>query len=152
MAYNRGLQYWAEKFNPPAYPDFYLLARSILELKERVKEHVIFSKEDIIQGLGRIDLGTTNRWPEPTITGIGSMESKSAGVQETCGITPSSFGSPSERGDTTVLSTRLQMEDQPTGEDASPIEATTQPASATASVVELTSPIIPPNWTEEEKW
>ena len=57
-----------------------------------------------------------------------------------------------ERGDTTVLSTKLQMEDQPTGQDASPIEAATQPASATTSVVGLTNPIVPPDWTEEEKW
>ena len=116
-----------------------------------VKEHVIFSKQDITQGLGRIDPGTMSQWPQPTITGIKSAESNSAVVQETCGITPSLFGSPPERGDTTVLSTKLLMEDWPTGQDASPIEATTQPASATTSVVELTSPIIPPNQTEEEK-
>ena len=44
------------------------------------------------------------------------------------------------------------MEDWPTGQDTSPIEATTKTASATKSVVKLTSPIVPPDWTEEEKW
>ena len=50
-----------------------------------------------------------------------------------------------------VPSTRLQVEDQPIGQDASLIEAATQTASATTSGVELTSPIAPANWTEEEK-
>ena len=152
MAYIQGLQYWVERFNPPADLGFCPLVRSILELKERVKEHVIFSKQDIIQGLGRIDPGTTSWWSQPNITGIGSKESNSAGVWETHGTTSSLFGSPHERGDTTVLSTKLQMEDQPTAQDASPIEAATQTASATATVVKLTSPITPPDWTEEEKW
>ena len=49
MAYAQGLQYWAERLNLPADPDFHPLARSVLELKERVKEHVIFSKKDVIQ-------------------------------------------------------------------------------------------------------
>ena len=44
------------------------------------------------------------------------------------------------------------MEDWLIGQDASPIEAATQTASTAASVVKLTSPIIPPNQTEEEKW
>ena len=44
------------------------------------------------------------------------------------------------------------MEDQPTGQDASLIEATTQTTSATTSGVKLTSPITPLDQTEEEKW
>ena len=152
MAYTQGLQYWAEKFNPPANLDFHPLARSVLELMGSVKEHNVFSKWDIVWGLGRIDPGTTNWWPQPTITGIGSMQSNSAGVWETCGTIPSLFEPPPERGDTTVLSTKPKMEDWATGQDTSPIEATTQPASATPSVVELTSPIIPPDWMEEERW
>ena len=48
--------------------------------------------------------------------------------------------------------TRLQVEDRPIGQDASLIEAATQTASATMSGVKLTSPITPPNQTEEEKW
>ena len=51
-----------------------------------------------------------------------------------------------------VLSTKTKMEDWLTGQDASPIEAATQPASTTALVVEVTSPIIPPNQTEMERW
>ena len=80
------------------------------------------------------------------------MESNSVGVQETCGTTPSLFEPPPERGDATVLSTKPKMEDKPTGQDANPIEAATQPASTAASVVELTSSIIPPDQMEEERW
>ena len=123
MAYAHGLQYLMERLNPPADLDFCPLVRSVLELKERVKEHVIFSKQDSIQGLGRIDLGTMSWWAQPTITGIGSIESNPAGVQETCGTTISSFGSLLERGDITAPSTKLQIEDQLIGQDASLIEA-----------------------------
>ena len=44
VAYARGLQYWAEVLNLPVDPDFYPLVRSVLEVKEMVKEHVVFSK------------------------------------------------------------------------------------------------------------
>ena len=50
MAYTQALQYWVEKFRPPAHPDFCPLVMSIMELMESVKEHVIFSKWDIIWG------------------------------------------------------------------------------------------------------
>ena len=110
-----------------------------------VKEHVI------IQGLGRIDPGSTNHWPKPTITGIRSLELKSAEVWETCDNTPSLFESPPERGDAMVFPTKPKMEDWPTGQDASPIEAATQPASTPTSMVELTSSIVPPDQMEEER-
>ena len=152
VAYAQGLQYWAEKFNLPADLDFHPLARSILELMGIVKEHIIFLKQDIIQGLGRIHPGTMSQWPQPTITGIRGGELNSAGVQETSGTTPSLFESPPERGDAAVLSAKPKMEDQPTGQDASLVEAATQPDSAATSVFELTSPIVPPDWTEEERW
>ena len=64
MAYAQGLQYWAERLNPPVDLDFCPLARSVLELRERVKEHIIFTKQDIIQGLGRINPGATSQWPK----------------------------------------------------------------------------------------
>ena len=44
------------------------------------------------------------------------------------------------------------MKDWPTGQEASPIEAVTQLAPPTASVVKLTSPIAPSNQTEKERW
>ena len=102
-------------------------------------------------GLERIAPETMTWWPWPTITGIGGMGSNSAGAQETHGTTPSLFGPPPERGDATVLSAKSKMEDWPTAQDASPIEAITQPVSTTALVVKLTSPIIPPDQTEEER-
>ena len=140
-----------ERLNLLADLDFHPLPRSVLELKDRVKEHVVFSKQDVIQGLGRIDPGTMSWWPQPTPTDIGSMESGSAGVWETCVTTSSSFGSLPERGDTTVPSTRLRMEGWLICQDASLIKAATQTASTTASGVGLTHPIAPPSWTEEEK-
>ena len=66
VAYAQGLQYWAERLNPPVDLAFHPLARGVLELRERVKEHVVFSKQDVIQGLGRIDPGTTSQWPQLT--------------------------------------------------------------------------------------
>ena len=44
------------------------------------------------------------------------------------------------------------MEDQLIGQDASFIEEATQAASTTMSGVNMTSPITPPNQTEEERW
>ena len=73
------------------------------------------------------------------------MGSNAVETWETCGTTPSLFGPPPGRRDATVLSTKSKVEGQLTGQDASPIEAMTQP------VVELTSPITPPNQTEEER-
>ena len=50
VAYAWALQYWAEKLNLPEDPDFHPLARSVNKLRERVKEHVMFTKWDIIWG------------------------------------------------------------------------------------------------------
>ena len=44
------------------------------------------------------------------------------------------------------------MEDWLTGQDTSPIDAITQLVPTTASVAELTSPIILSDQTEEERW
>ena len=74
VAYAQGLQYWAEKLNPPESPDFCPLARSVIELRERVKEHILSTKRDIIQGLGRVNLGPTSQWPQTNSTGFGGIE------------------------------------------------------------------------------
>ena len=50
VAYARGLQYWAEKLNLPESPDLHPLAGSVIELREKVKEHIVFTKWDIIWG------------------------------------------------------------------------------------------------------
>ena len=65
VAYAQGLQYWEEILNPPVDPDFCPLARSVLELREMVKEHMVFSKKDVIQGLGRINLRNMSSGPKP---------------------------------------------------------------------------------------
>ena len=109
------------------------------------------------------------------------MELNSAEAWEAHGTTPSLFGPPPEvetppvkpialltadevghtlpglrnplpEGDATVLSTKPKMEDWPTGQDASPIEAITQLVPTTPSVVKLTSPIVLTDQTEEERW
>ena len=67
VAYARGLQYWAEKFNLPRSLDFHPLAGSVVELREMVKEHVTFNHWDVVQGFGVIHLGSTNWWPQTTL-------------------------------------------------------------------------------------
>ena len=68
------------------------------------------------------------------------------------GHTLPGLGNPLPEGDATVLSTKPEIEDWPTGQDAIPIEAVTQLVPTTASVVELTSPINHSDQTEEENW
>ena len=68
------------------------------------------------------------------------------------GHTPPSLADPPPEGNATVLSTKPKMRDWLTGQDASPIEAITQLVPTTALVVKLTSPIIPSDQTEEERW
>ena len=48
ITYAWWLQYWAEKLNLPENPDFQPLARSVIELRERLKEHVMFTNLDIL--------------------------------------------------------------------------------------------------------
>ena len=117
---------------------------------------------------------------QPTTTDVGSMESGSAEAQRACDTTPSLFKHPPEEetllvkpialstvddvgptlpsladplpeGDATVLSTKPEMEDLPTGQATKPIEVATQIVPTTASVVRLTSSIVLSNQTEEER-
>ena len=87
--------------NLPDSPDFCPLASSVLELRKRVKEHVVLSKQDIIQGLGWINLGNTAWWPQTSVTDVKNAEPSPAVAQVTCGIAPLS-------GDITSLPTKLQ--------------------------------------------
>ena len=132
VAYAQGLQYWAEKLKPPEDPDFCCLARCVKELRERVKEHVIFTKWDIIQGLGMVNLGATSQWPQTTSTGFGRVDP------------------PLSPCVAMVPLTRLQVDDWPVEQNARFMEATTQTASPTMSRVELTRPTAPPDRMEEE--
>ena len=75
VAYAQGLQYWVEKLNLPENPEFHPLARSVIELRERVKEHDVFTKWDVIWGLGRLNLGATGQWPQTNSTGFRGIES-----------------------------------------------------------------------------
>ena len=68
--YAQELQYWVERLNPPEDPNLCPLARSVIELRERVKEHVIFTKWDIIWGLGRVNPGATSQWLQTNPTGF----------------------------------------------------------------------------------
>ena len=60
----QGLQYWTEKCNLPESPDFYPLVGSVIELREAVREHVVFTNWDLLQDLGRVNLGAMNLWPQ----------------------------------------------------------------------------------------
>ena len=73
VAYAQGLQYWTEKLNPPEDLHFHSLTRSVIELRERVKKHVIFTKWDVIQGLARVNPGATSQWPQTGPTSFGRM-------------------------------------------------------------------------------
>ena len=73
VAYTPGLQYWVEKLNLPESPDFCPLARSVIELGERVKEHIVFTKWDVFQGLGRVNPGAMSQWPQPSSSSFGRI-------------------------------------------------------------------------------
>ena len=90
-----------------------------------MKEHVIFTKQDVIQGLGRVDPGATSQWPQTGPTSYGRMD-------------PPLSPRPTPVGN------------QPVEQNISFMEANTQTASPTMSSVELTRPIAPPDRTEEE--
>ena len=60
VAYARGLQYWVEKLIPL---DFCPLLGSAIELREVVREHVVFTNWDLLQDLGRVNPGAMNQWP-----------------------------------------------------------------------------------------
>ena len=68
------------------------------------------------------------------------------------GHTPPGLADPPLEGNATVLSTEPEMKDWLTGQDASPIDVISQLVPTTTSVVELASPIVPSNQTEEERW
>ena len=66
VTYARGLQYWVQKLNLPESPDFCPLAGSVIELRETVREHIVFTNWDLLQDLGRVNLGAMNQWPQPS--------------------------------------------------------------------------------------
>ena len=53
-----------DKLNLPEGHDFCPLAGSVVELREVVKEHVVFTNWDLLQDLGRVDLRAMNQWPQ----------------------------------------------------------------------------------------
>ena len=122
----RGLQYRAEKLNVPENPDFHPLVRSVIELRERVKEHVMFTKWDIIQRL---------------------RESQSWWLLAS-GHKPAQLAS--ERMDPPLPPRPTPVGNQPVEQNTSFMGATTQTASPAMSSVELTRPITPPGRMEEE--
>ena len=167
MAYVQALQYWVEKFRPPAHPDVCPLTMSVIELMQSVKEHVVFYKWDILQGLGRIAPKTANWDPavpqghpiiQATITDIRGMGSNS-GRHLAHGATPLIFGPLPEEETPPVESiaspTVHNVGYTPPGLVNPLLERDATVFSTiptTASVVELTSPIILPDQTEEERW
>ena len=87
ITYARGLKYWVEKINPPDGSNFCHLARSVVELKEMVKEHVVFTNWELLKDLGRVD---------PMAMSQGSQTSSSSKVMLPLGNEPgeSNPGSP----------------------------------------------------------
>ena len=74
VTYPQGLQYWVEKLNLSESPDFCPLVRSVIELMEKVKEHVMFTKWDIVKGLGRVNLRAMSQWPQTSSSSFSRME------------------------------------------------------------------------------
>ena len=66
VAYARGLQYWPEKLNLLESPDFCPLVGSVVELREVVREHIVFTNWDLLWDLGRVNLEAMNWWPQPS--------------------------------------------------------------------------------------
>ena len=67
ITYARGLQYWAEKHNPPENPDSHPLAGGVPELGEAVREYITFTNWEVFWGLGADYQGATNQWPQATL-------------------------------------------------------------------------------------
>ena len=51
VAYARALQHWVEQNNPPAEGEPWLLAESMLDLREEVKWYLSFTDEEVFQGV-----------------------------------------------------------------------------------------------------
>ena len=74
VAYAWGLQFWVEKLNLPENLDFHLLARSIMELMERVGEHIMFTDQDIFWDLDGVDPEALNQWSQTSSSSLGGIE------------------------------------------------------------------------------
>ena len=51
MAYAKALQFWVEKANLPTWGQPCLLAGSVVELKEEMKNYISFTDEDTFSGV-----------------------------------------------------------------------------------------------------
>ena len=67
ITYARSLQYWAEKVSPLRSPDLHPLAGSVVELREMVREYVVFNHWDVVQDLGATHLEPTHCQPHATL-------------------------------------------------------------------------------------
>ena len=67
IAYTRSLQYWAEQQSLPRSQNLHPLMESVIKLWEEVKEYVTFNHQDIVQGLGVMDLESLSHEPHATI-------------------------------------------------------------------------------------
>ena len=65
VTYAKGLQYWAEKLNLPDGSNFCPLVGSLVELKETVKEHIVFTNGDLLWDLGGLIQGLQTKGPKP---------------------------------------------------------------------------------------
>ena len=68
VAYSRGLQYWVEKLSPPDGSDFCLLAGSVIELREMVKEYIVITNWDLLWDLEKVDPRAMNQLPQTNLS------------------------------------------------------------------------------------
>ena len=55
VAYTRALQYWAEQNDLPTGGEPRLLAKSVLELREEVKQYLTFTNEEVFWGVAILE-------------------------------------------------------------------------------------------------
>ena len=55
VAYDKALQFWAEKANLPTEGQLHLLVGSTVELREEMKFYVSFTDEDIFSGVALLE-------------------------------------------------------------------------------------------------
>ena len=67
IAYTSSLQHWAEQVSPPRSPDSHPLTESVVELREMVREYVVFNHQDVMQDLEMTYLEPTHCQPFTTL-------------------------------------------------------------------------------------
>ena len=113
---------------------------------------MVFPKEDITQGLGRINIRGVCQWSQTSQTDIGNEYPSCAIVKEECVSAPPPYGSIPKRRHAKFPPAQPQEGGQQIGRDTSFVVAATQVVSFPTPGVDMPGPVTPPNEGEEDKW